>query len=493
MTILLAGATDTTIDVQIVDDTGLPVIGLAAAQWPTVKYSKGTGADATISLSDLSALTDAHSDGGVYERGEGVYRLDLPDAVASAACPKVTVRGETTDKRVIAPALQVVSATQGLSGSHLDAAITSRLAPTTAGRTLDVTATGAAGIDWANVENPTTTLNLSGTTVKDATDVTTVVASGTHGNAALKTLIDTVDNFIDTEVAAIISAIGTPSNLGSGATLAANAVDISGLLSPIADIDSNVSSLNDLSTADIDARLAAIGLDHLVSTSVAGADVADNSIFAKMVSKSATADWDTFVNTTDALEASRDAILNAVDSATILIEDVPTNAEMSIFVSEISSNVGGLLGSNGANLSAIPWNAAWDAEVQSEATDALNAYDPPTNAEMEARTLVSASYATAANLATLATAVDAIDNILDTEFPALVTTVESLFTTAMTESYGADGAAVTPAQAFYEIMQSIGERSISSTTATVKKRDGSTTAFTQTLNDAVTPTAITRS
>lgn len=45
------------------------------------------------------------------------------------------------------------------------------LKPTTAGRTLDVTATGAAGIDWANVENPTTTVGLSGTTVKTATDV----------------------------------------------------------------------------------------------------------------------------------------------------------------------------------------------------------------------------------------------------------------------------------------------------------------------------------
>lgn len=37
--------------------------------------------------------------------------------------------------------------------------------PTTSGRSLDVTATGGAGIDWANVENPTTTLGLSGTTV----------------------------------------------------------------------------------------------------------------------------------------------------------------------------------------------------------------------------------------------------------------------------------------------------------------------------------------
>ncbi len=47
------------------------------------------------------------------------------------------------------------------------------LRPTVAGRTLDVTATGAAGIDWANVENPTTALNLSGTNI----DVDQVVAS----------------------------------------------------------------------------------------------------------------------------------------------------------------------------------------------------------------------------------------------------------------------------------------------------------------------------
>lgn len=37
---------------------------------------------------------------------------------------------------------------------------------------------------------------------------------------------------------------------------------------------------------------------------------------------------------------------------------------------------------DGSGLTAIPWNAAWDAEVQSECTDALNAYDPPTNAEL---------------------------------------------------------------------------------------------------------------
>lgn len=61
--------------------------------------------------------------------------------------------------------------------SRLDAAVSSRLAPTVAARTLDITATGAAGVDWANVENPTTTLDLSGTTVGIVTALATAERS----------------------------------------------------------------------------------------------------------------------------------------------------------------------------------------------------------------------------------------------------------------------------------------------------------------------------
>ena len=50
----------------------------------------------------------------------------------------------------------------------------SGLMPTTAGRTLDVSATGEAGLDWANIGVPTTSQTLSGTTVGTATAVTTV-------------------------------------------------------------------------------------------------------------------------------------------------------------------------------------------------------------------------------------------------------------------------------------------------------------------------------
>ncbi len=47
----------------------------------------------------------------------------------------------------------------------------SALMPTTAARTLDVSATGEGGVDWANVGTPSSTVDLSATTVKTLTDV----------------------------------------------------------------------------------------------------------------------------------------------------------------------------------------------------------------------------------------------------------------------------------------------------------------------------------
>ena len=63
---------------------------------------------------------------------------------------------------------------------------------------------------------------------------------------------------------------------------------------------------------------------------------------------------------------------------------------------------------------------------------------------------------------------------------------------AMAESYAAVGVAPTPFQALYAILQSLYEVSISGTTLTVKKIDGSTTAATETLNSATAPTSKTR-
>jgi hypothetical protein len=82
----------------------------------------------------------------------------------------------------------------------------------------------------------------------------------------------------------------------------------------------------------------------------------------------------------DATEAKQDTIIALIGT--------PAGASVSADILAVKTETASILadtddiGVAGAGLTAIPWNAAWDAEVQSEATDALNAYDPPTRAEL---------------------------------------------------------------------------------------------------------------
>lgn len=60
----------------------------------------------------------------------------------------------------------------------------------------------------------------------------------------------------------------------------------------------------------------------------------------------------------------------------------------------------------------------------------------------------------------------------------------------LTESYAAQGAGLTIAQALYGINQMLNQKVVSGTTVTIKKRDGTTSAKTFTLDSATTPTTI---
>jgi hypothetical protein len=89
-------------------------------------------------------------------------------------------------------------------------------------------------------------------------------------------------------------------------------------------------------------------------------------------------------------------------------EDEELDAKLDIIEAQTDD-----IGTAGAGLTAVPWNASWDAEVQSEVADALGVYDPPTNAEMEARTIAAASYATATALQTVDDEIATIDTNVD--------------------------------------------------------------------------------
>lgn len=144
--------------------TGAPVAPSSAFETADFKiYKNGNQAEKTSTngltiQSPHDSITGGHTliidtsndtgDGGFWVAG-AVYDVWL-------------VPDETVDAVAVAKVV-------GTFGIELYGA----LRPTTTGRKLDVSAGGEAGVDWANVGGATTTVNLSGTTVKTATDVET--------------------------------------------------------------------------------------------------------------------------------------------------------------------------------------------------------------------------------------------------------------------------------------------------------------------------------
>lgn len=99
------------------------------------------------------------------------------------------------------------------------------LVPTTAGRKLDVTATGGAGIDWSNVEAPTTAVDLSGTTIKTSQVVGSV-------SGAVGSVTGAVGSVTGNVGGNVTGSVGSVANGGiAAASFAAGAVDAAALAS----------------------------------------------------------------------------------------------------------------------------------------------------------------------------------------------------------------------------------------------------------------------
>jgi hypothetical protein len=140
------------------------------------------------------------------------------------------------------------------------------LNPTTAGRTLDVSAGGEAGVDWANVGTPATVVGLSGTTVKTATDVET----------------DTQD--IQTRLPATLSTgrMRSDAEAISASTVAADNVEAN-----IANLDAAISSRatpaqvnTEADTALVDAGVTTTRTGYLDKLNITGNVAASNEVTA---------------------------------------------------------------------------------------------------------------------------------------------------------------------------------------------------------------------
>ena len=170
--------------------TGAAGIDWANVENPTTALNlSGTNIATSQSVASVSgAVASVTGAVGSVTGSVGSVTGNVGGSVASVtAGVTVTTNNDKTGYSLSAAAIQAIwdalasaLTTVGSIGKriadNLDAAITSRLAPTVATRTLDVSAGGEAGIDWANIGSPTTVVGLSGTTIKTATDVETDTA-----------------------------------------------------------------------------------------------------------------------------------------------------------------------------------------------------------------------------------------------------------------------------------------------------------------------------
>jgi len=438
------GSTDQSVVIRIIDSSdGTPETGVDYDTSGIDLWYRREGATKTsITEAALGSLDAAHSDGGIEHIGDGYYRLDLPDAAVAAGADGVMVGGTVTGMIVIGVYVPLVdydpydSVRMGMTalpnaaadaagglpisdagGLDLDAQIgtdiddlVSRLTATRAGyldnlnghtpqtgdnyARLGAPAGASVSADIAAVKTDTGNLVsritatlfdgitslaewlglIAGKQSGDATARTEIRATGA-GSGTYDETTDSLEALRDTEPHgtamrgtdnAALASVCTETRLAEldAANLPTDVAAIP--TNPMLDTEDGSSftaipwnaSWDTEVQSEVQDAIEANNLDHLCKTATGSADmtteVVDNSILSRII---ANGDTSAFDPSTDGLQPLRDHIGNGTNL---------TEA-----------------GGTGDHLTAIPWNASWDAEVQSECADALNAYDPPTKAEMD--------------------------------------------------------------------------------------------------------------
>jgi hypothetical protein len=174
-----------------------------------------TIANTDIKLVVNGAASVNKNSGGGTHRINGVYGITF-DVTDTATV------GEIEVSVVVSGALPVFHKFTVLEEVVYDALFGASapgyLQPTVAARTLDISPAGNAGIDWANIDAPTTVQGLSGTTVKTATDVEADTQDiQSRIPAAL------VGGRIDSSVGAMATDVITSTAIQDGALTAAKA------------------------------------------------------------------------------------------------------------------------------------------------------------------------------------------------------------------------------------------------------------------------------
>ena len=436
-----------------------------------------TGLDSEVSK-DGGTFADCTNEATEIATSSGMYYLDLTSTEMNADTVAIIVKTSTSGAKTTVVVLNPQEA--GDIKVDVETISDDATAATNAEAFFDGTGYAGTGNVIPTVTSLTNSVSVTNLTVQSST----ILATGTHNP-------QTGDSY------ARIGAAG--SGLTSLAP-ASTALSTTTWTATIAGrIDATISSR--LASASYTAPLDAAGVRSAVGLAAANLDtqLGDIPTVAEFEARTllaasygTAANQSTIIGYIDTEIASIISTLSTVNGKLGTIIDIGSGATIGANLEHINGVVDTIytlansLGLNGSGMSAIPWNAAWDAEVQSECADALVAYDPPTNTEMEARTLLAASYATASALSTLAANVVLV--LADTGTDGVVLSAATCNKIAdhvrrrnqenVEASSDGDTLSLLSEYGFIQMAQ---ESAASGTTLTVKKTDGTTTLGTRTL------------
>jgi len=258
--IITKASTDRSVTVDIIDSTdGTPETGVVFnTSGIDLWYRREGAALVSITEATLAALTTAHADGGFLHVANGTYRLDLPDAAFATSANYVDFGGTVTGMIVIGGRVRLVDT--NLEVTNIPANVTQYGGTngTFASGRPEVNTTHAAGTAWNSGAIGANTLAADtltaakaaadlGTEFANATwalDATGQQTQGTFGQVlgdsaadadsvwslantnlnatvssrASQTSVDTIDDFVDTEVAAILVDTAEIGTAGAGLT-----------------------------------------------------------------------------------------------------------------------------------------------------------------------------------------------------------------------------------------------------------------------------------
>lgn len=229
---IIEDSVDQSTIVRVLDATGQPVQDLDENTAGLALWYRRDGATKTaiaIASPNITALNDAHSDGGILHIDDGYYRLDVPDAAFAAGASEVVVGGAATGyvfqaarHSIVAGGSTPPTPAQVAAGAALavagDGTVTFQH---DAGQTVYVAIFDAAGNVWDDADNTFTALGSATTPYLALTERSDAGGTGRSHYTATLPLGDINDGAaISCTLVAYKQAGGSP-NLSTDSALSA--------------------------------------------------------------------------------------------------------------------------------------------------------------------------------------------------------------------------------------------------------------------------------